>query len=210
MAGSTAVRFRNEARPRLVLSLARRCGWHRSSARLLRRLPGPYVAGGPWARQAPVSHAAAGHCARWPGTMGTLWPPGQVPGLSLKAKGPSCCVHRGPPGGQGRAILSPPWVAQGAIRGLALEPRALATWSRPGAFSHSSASHSTPACSGSWASRTTTSRSTVRAPSRAKGSVQPWKGWAPASVATVPPPPRPGAGRGNARGAAPQPGPRRP
>ena len=60
-----------------------------ASARRLRRLPCPPVAGGHWARKGHVSHAAAGHWAGWPGTRGTGWPPGQGPCLSRTSQGPS-------------------------------------------------------------------------------------------------------------------------
>jgi hypothetical protein len=74
-----------------------------------------------------------------------------------------------------RAIMYTPCSAHWAIQGLAMYPRSIASCSRPGAFSNSSASRSTASCSGSLAGRTTTSRMTVLATSTATCSVKPLK-----------------------------------
>src|SRR5215813_7776305 len=104
MACSTAVRLRSEARPRLVLILARSLCWNGSSSRIDRLLPWPRLVVVHCARCGHLSQALAGNWASLPGTIGTVWPPGQVMVPCAKSRVKSSLVKSVSPGGQGRAI----------------------------------------------------------------------------------------------------------
>ena len=51
---------------------------------------------GALARKAHASHATAGNWTCLPGTIGTVWPPGQVTCIPAKSKVKSCFVKSGP------------------------------------------------------------------------------------------------------------------
>ena len=81
--------------------------------------------------------------------------PGQVTAPCAQSRVKSSLVKRGAPCGQGRARMETPCSAHCVMRGLAMDPTALSSCSRPGGFSTVSTSSAPAACSGSVPGRTT-------------------------------------------------------